>query len=144
MTRKWNVPLTYQPKIEPVSTGKCTQTIRIGNKYSVGDLIRFYTWSGKPYRSKRTTITEYAPIKFVRIITIINDGIIGCFFKEEAPMDPEIYARCTLWIWEDIDWLASLDGIVPPTGEALRDVLMEKNGSIPEEGVEAQIIRWKP
>lgn len=42
------------------------------------------------------------------------------------------------------DLMARFDGIVPPTGEALRDVLISKNGKIPIGGIEAQIIRWKP
>ena len=40
-----------------------------------------------------------------------------------------------------LDDLAARDGIEPPTGEALRDVLLEMH-RIPNEGVEAQILRW--
>lgn len=43
--------------------------------------------------------------------------------------------------WEELNDLAALDGIVPPTGEALRDVLFSKN-KIPKEGIEAQVLRW--
>jgi hypothetical protein len=43
-----------------------------------------------------------------------------------------------------MDSLAARDFIDPPTGEALRDVLIGKNGKIPEEGAPAQILRWKP
>ena len=39
--------------------------------------------------------------------------------------------------------LAVYDGIVPPTGETLHEVLMSKN-KIPKEGIEAQILRWDP
>lgn len=131
MTRKWNVPLTYQPKIEPVRVGLCTQTIRLGRKYAVGDLIRFYVWEGKPYRSKQKTITEYARIKEVYKIVIFKDKWVGPAFTHT-------------WQSPGSTMLARRDGIVPPTGEALRDVLIQKNGKIPDEGIEAQIIRWVP
>jgi hypothetical protein len=132
ITRKWNLPLTYSPKINPVKRGECHQTIRPGTKKRVGDLVRFYVWMGRPYHSKRETIAEYAPLTEVWEIDITPLGINfynfdGRFEKFES--------------WELLDWLAARDGIVPPTGETLRDVLMSKN-KIPEAGVEAQILRW--
>jgi len=130
--KHFNVPLTYAPKIDPVRNGTCRQTIRKGNKYSVGDLIRFYTWSGKPYRSKRTTITEYAPITFVENIIIKPWG----FLKRDGAGG---YGR-----WCNMDGLAEMDGIVPPTGIELRNVLQGKNGEFPQDGVAAQIVRWVP
>ncbi len=130
--RKWNVPLTYEPKIEPVKQGTIWQTIRKGRKYSVGDLIRFYIWEGKPYRSKRHNITGYMILKEVWPITIFHGGIS---FPSSLGGDDEAD-------WRDLDRLAALDGIIPPTGEALRDVLIAKNGKIPSEGIETQIIRW--
>ena len=134
MPRKWNLPLTYQPKIQPVKEGICTQTIRTGRMFKVGDLVRFYVWEGKPYRSKRTTITEYMPIEMVFPINIHQWGIEN----GKSGMGGERY------LWEQCDLLAEKDGIVPSTGEALRDVLIQKNGKIPPGGIEAQIIRWKP
>ena len=129
---KWNVPLTYLPKIPKVISGECTQTIRTGRKYAVGDLIRFYTWTGKPYRSKRQTITEYMPIIEVIGVYLGNCTFgymsVGCGYHWNSPL---------------IDEIARRDGIVPPTGEALRDVLIQKNGKIPENGIESQIVRWK-
>lgn len=129
--RKWNIPLTYEPKIEPVRKGECTQTIRTGRKFAVGDLIRFYRWAGKPYRSKRETITGYMVITHEIPLFIHPWGI------ENGKDVAERY------LWEQCDKLAESDGIVPPTGEALRDVLVSKNGKIPEGGIEAQIIRWR-
>jgi len=130
--RKWNIPLTYEPKIEPVRRGECRQTIRTGRKFKVGDLIRFYTWKGKPYRSKRETITEYMEIWGTADIIIhhwgIQNGLLG--------MEHERF------LWEQCDMLAEKDGIVPPTGESLRDVLIQKNGKIPDKGIDMQIIRW--
>jgi hypothetical protein len=135
LPRKWNVPLTYEPKIEPVKQGTIRQTIRIGRKYSVGDLIRFYVWEGKPYRSKRHNITDYQVNQESLDIRIFPDG-----FVREHLMDCD--GQIISWDTNDAQSLAVLDGIIPPTGEALREVLIAKNGKIPSEGIEAQIIRW--
>jgi hypothetical protein len=131
--KKWNIPLTYEPKIQPVINGTIRQTIRTGTKFSVGDLIRFYTWQGKPYRSKRTTITEYVPLTEVIPCEIYEPGMW---------IDPISCGKPSgkYW-WTDLDWLAALDGIVPATGKELANVLSGKN-RIPIGGIEAQIIRW--
>lgn len=134
MVRKWNLPLTYEPKIQPVIDGTCRQTIRpIGKTLipkEVGDLVRFYTWTGTPYRSARTNITDYAPLIEVIDIIVRPDGM-------------KIRGLSFLFPWFDlgVESLAIKDGIVPPTGLALRDVLMSKN-KIPEAGIEAQVLRW--
>jgi hypothetical protein len=130
--KKWNIPLTYEPKIPAVIAGTCMQTIRTGRKFNEGDLIRFYTWQGRPYWSKRTTITEYASISMTFPIGIYPWGI------ESGKNAGEWY------LWNNCDLLAEKDGIVPPTGETLRDVLIAKNGKIPAEGIDAQIVRWSP
>ena len=139
--RKWRLPLTYEPKIEPVLLGTCRQTIRVRkmNKKTgklapakqVGDLIRFFVWTGRPYWSKQIDLTEYEPITGTEGIRILPDGIT--------------WSQGTIWHvdpWESLGWLAKLDGIIPPTGEAMRDVLIGKNGKIPAEGIDAQILRW--
>jgi hypothetical protein len=86
-------------------------------------------WAGKPYRSKRTTITEYTPPTEVKNIFISPNGW-GVEYCDSIPWEHPI-----------TDLLAKLDGIVPPTGSALKDVIMEKN-KIPNNGVKAQILRW--
>jgi hypothetical protein len=133
--RKWNLPLTYEPKIQPVIDGTCRQTIRPVKKphleKKIGDLIRFYIWTGKPYRSKRKTITEYMPLVNVKSCRISYNGIDDLYFVGEVG----------LWGWKDLDRLAELDGIVPPTGEALRDILMEKN-NVTTDWIDAQVLRW--
>lgn len=56
------LPLTYEPKIPDVRSGKCTQTIRpisYTKPKQVNDLIMFHGWSGKPYRSKWSFRTPY-------------------------------------------------------------------------------------
>lgn len=129
--RKWNVPLTYQPKIQPVKEGRCKQTIRFGRKYSPGDLIRFYTWTGRPYHSKREDLTGYMKITEVLNILVSKNGW------------GEVFPDSMSWSHPISDIIARLDGIVPPTGEALRDVLIDKNGAISPQGIEAQIVRWE-
>jgi len=136
MTRKWNLPLTYEPKIQPVIDGTIRQTIRPKRKFSVGDLIRFYTWQGRPYWSKRTTITEYVEIKTTIPLMIFPNG-----FYYDIPSD-----RTLAW-WGSIygQALAELDGIISPSGrhlgEVLHEILMSKN-KLPIGGIEAQVIRW--
>lgn len=130
--RKWRLPLTYPPKIEPVLLGTCRQTIRPGSKKKVGDLIRFYVWSGKPYRSKQINLTEYKPLKEVHNIVIGNCTITA----------PSLMMFPIHWNSLYANELASKDGIVPPTGLKLQEILISKNGKIPADGIEAQILRW--
>ena len=131
--KKWNIPLTYAPKIQPVIDGTCRQTIRTGRKFSVGDLIRFYTWAGRPYHSKRTTVTGYTEIIYCNNITIYHYGINS---------DTREAFNYNGLEWEELNWLSEKDGIVPPTGEALAEVLKKMNVPIPATGAEAQIVRW--
>ena len=142
MTRKWNTSITYLPKVEPVRSGKCRQTIRkIGRAgpKKEGDLISFHGWQGVPYRSPWSWRTPYAPIIVAEPIIIHSDVV-------EWPKTYDVRTGTAKWPWksEVLNNVAALDGIVPPTGEALRDVLVSKNGKIPAEGIEAQIIRWSP
>ncbi len=126
--RKWNIPLTYAPKIPGVLNGSIWQTIRAGRKYRVGDLVSFHGWSGRPYRSPWSFRTPYAALKAVIPITILTDGI-------EAPRE--------FRPWSLLDGIARLDGIEPPTGAELYRVLSGMH-KIPDDGIEAQILRWRP
>ena len=146
MTRRWSLPLSYAPKIPAVKAGTCRQTIRIINKTKahpdgvrkeVGDLIRFFTWTGKPYRSKRVWVVgEYRAITRAYNCKIFRSGITipNQAFVEELGVHGAVN-------WYFLDDLAKADGILPPTGEALRGVLVGMH-RIPEEGVEAQVLRW--
>jgi len=124
--------LTYSPKIQGAIDGTIRQTIRTGRNYSEGDLISFHGWEGKPYRSKWTDRTPYFQIFQVIDIYIEADGL-----RREG----HTLAR---WTEPVMDQIASLDGIDPPTGEALAGVLKGLNKIPPGEWVEAQIIRWDP
>jgi len=56
------LPLTYEPKIPDVRSGKCTQTIRpisYTKPKKQKDLVMFHGWSDKPYRSKWNWRTPY-------------------------------------------------------------------------------------
>lgn len=134
--RKWNLPLTYEPKIQPVIDGKIKQTIRVvgkAGKKQEGDLISLHGWSGKPYRSQWSFRTPYWKIWMAEDIKIIPTGMLH---YHNDKFQKEVNWEC----WE-MDHLAAYDGIVPATGIALRDVLKGKN-EIPRLGVWAQIIRW--
>jgi hypothetical protein len=143
--RKWNLPLTYEPKIQPVIDGECTQTIRAITiskskkhpgkliKKEVGDLVRFYRWTGRPYWSSPLYITEYMPLIEVLDLTVFNGGI-----EFPSSLGGRDFA-----MWNDLDKLAERDGIVPPKGFVLRNVLLSKN-KIPLNGLVCQILRWTP
>lgn len=137
--RKFNLPITYEPKIQPVIAGTCRQTIRAVKagswKKEVGDLIRFYTWAGKPYHSKRTTITEYTLLIEVLSVKIFIAGL------EFPPFSEDEFTEDHFKFWQNLDELALRDGIVPPKGVVLRNVILSKN-KIPICGQEAQILRW--
>jgi len=124
--RKWNIPLTYEPKIAGVRDGTIRQTIRVGRKFRVGDLVSFHGWEGKPYRSKWSFRTPYVMLNDVIPITILPHG-----FAAPHEFRP----------WCLLDEIARLDGIEPPTGEALCRVLSGMH-KIPFAGVGAQILRW--
>ena len=138
--RKWNLPLTYAPKIEAVRNGKCMQTIRVTGKIpkKVGDVVSFHGYQngrGTPW----TWRTPYWEIIEVINIWIFHDGLLNQTVDDPNRPAPWLFK----WEGEICDHLAELDYINPPTGEALRDVLIGMNGKIPLEGVEAQVIRWR-
>jgi hypothetical protein len=145
MPRDWNLPLAYPPKIEAVRTGQCIQTIRfctiskskkhLGEiiRKQVGDRVRFYRWTGRPYWSHPEYITGYMELIDVINIDVFPWGIHGGHLSPTWSNNTYI-----------MNHLAARDFIDPPTGEALRDVLIGTNGKIPEKGAPAQILRWKP
>ena len=132
--RKWNLPLTYEPKIKPVLNGECTQTIRAGRKIQVGHLVSFHGWSGKPYRSPWSfgKPPRYWEVIFTHNIRIHGVGI-------SFMVNPN---RGIFKYWDDLDDLARQDFISPSTGEELGNVLLSMH-KIPDEGLPAQIIRWR-
>lgn len=133
MSRKWNIPLTYEPKIWGVIDGTITQTIRAGRKFAVGDLVAFHGWEGKPYRSKWAHRTGYFRLNWAGNYILSVDGL--------TPVRPNGQLG-TLFEWHNLDELAYEDGIEPPTGAALKKVLLGMHPLKEGETLEAQIIRW--
>ena len=120
---------TYAPKIPAVRSGECRQTIRTGDKISVGDEILWHGW----YRNMWTwhiivTVTDAIPV------VIDYDRGIRCYDEHSDTFH--------WYTWHGLytSYLARMDFIDPPTGAALRDVLTEFYGKM--ELVECQIIRW--
>lgn len=132
--KKYNLSLTYEPKIQPVIDGKIRQTIRIGKKFVEGDLISFHGWKGRPYHSSWSWRTPYKPLVKIIPCEIYDAGMWITPSECDKPSGK-------YW-WSDLDWLAILDGIVPATGYELKKVLSQKNNLSNCAGVEAQIIRW--
>ena len=166
MPRDWNLPLTYPPKIEPVKRGECTQTIRFCTiskskkhpgkiiRKQVGDRVRFYRWTGRPYWSPPEYIAGYMELENVDNVRVFQHGILfyaeafnnyfGYKNKNSFSDAGTSLDHLLAWNTLGVQWVATQDFIDPPTGEALRDVLIGKNGKIPAEGAPAQILRWKP
>jgi hypothetical protein len=128
MPRTFIRPLTYAPKIQGVLDGTIRQTIRAGQKLAAGDRILFHGWAGKPYRSKWSFRTPYYTLIAVIPIRIRPDGLL---FESNGEVRP----------WADLDDLAARDGIDPPTGDGLREVLLGMH-AVPASGVAGQILRW--
>ena len=95
--------------------------------------LRIKQVGGKWNWRKRVTLTEVVDIcLFPRFV----------MYKEaDEELGTEVYHH---WNWKSgrIDSLAEDDGIIPPTGVELKKVLETLNGPIPEDGVDAQILRW--
>ena len=129
MPHHYNLPLTYTPKLTPVKTKQCRQTIRLGNKKKVGDYVRFFTWAGRPYHSRWVWVLE----EYQELTEVIDIKIYPTGFKGKVMFHP--------WDSTLANLLAHQDFISPPTGIELGKVLMGKN-KIPDEGVVGQILRW--
>ena len=128
--KKHVMAITYAPKEDAVRLGDCRQTIRKGDKVSVGDEILFHGWSGRPYRSpwswRRQIYVEQVVDIEVSLSGIVNlaDPMTSCAWNSRA-----------------INHIAKYDFIDPPTGVALRDVLFGHN-SRDVTASTYQIIRW--
>jgi len=150
--RKWNLPLTYRPKIPGVIAGTIRQTIRPGLKYAPGDLVAFHGWEGRPYLSKWSNRTWYFELHLVIDIRIRPVGIIPLRWAADDPdlinayprefHDPPVFpGRRIPWSAPAIDELARLDGIDPPTGQEL-GWLLTTMYDLPDDGMDFQVLRW--
>ena len=138
--KKHVMALTYEPKIEPVKDGRCTQTIRKGERVAVGDEILFHGWEGRPYRSKWNWQTRVVVTDVIKMEIYDTELLNGVHFPTTNPVS------VFHWNHERINRLAKRDFIFPPTGEELKNVLLKLNGGkfldnpIDEK---YQIIRWR-
>ena len=127
------IPMSYKPKLDAVFDGRCTQTIRKGRKYAVGQRRWIFGWSGVPRHSKwgRRMLVEIVGCHGLKV----RKDWIGFFPDERAiPQWASCWAR-------NATELARLDFIDPPTGSALRDTLKRLNGR--DWQGEYQVVRWK-
>lgn len=121
--------ITYKPKIEPVRSGECRQTIRKGRRFSVGDSILIHGWVDRPYRSKWSWRIRVEVHK-IQNISIDERGI-----HRASPAVP------IRWGSQTLKEIAEKDYIEPATGEELKNVLFGLNG-VPTEPEPYQIVRW--
>ena len=134
--RKHIMAITYLPKIDPIRSGKCTQTIRKGDKVHADDQILFHGWSGLPYRSKWTWRKRITVLQVINVHIDYKSGL-----KVLCPNN--IYFNWFRWDSPEADKLAALDFIDPPTGIELRNVLFKLNRIKNNDGkYQYQIIRW--
>ena len=127
--KKHVMALTYEPKIEPVRSGECRQTIRKGRRFSVGDSILIHGWEDRPYRSKWSWGIRVG-VQKIRNISIDERGIHRA--SHAVPIR---------WSSQTLKEIAEKDYIEPATGEELKKVLFGLNGA-PTEPEPYQIIRW--
>ena len=131
--RKWNLPLTYRPKIARVASGEIRQTIRPGLRYRVGDQVSFHGWEGRPYRSRWVNRTGYFKLSSVTDVRVFPHGITRWELKGQWIPVP--------WSAPSVDLLARLDGIDPPTGQEL-GWLFTTMYDLPDDGMDFQVLRW--
>jgi hypothetical protein len=161
-----NLPMTYVPKIEAVFNGLCTQTIRMGRKYAVGDKLLIHDKKckacGHPPKWAPTQMMQRCEIlgcaNFMKGMNRFNTlwnrrlraeivVVYNVKFTDLGIIRPREYIGRNgeySWLNRGGDGLAAIDFIDPPTGLQLKKVLEHLNGSpFTDEPEDAQIIRWK-
>jgi len=136
MVKKHILPLTYEPKIMDVRTGKCTQTIRpITSSITkdVGDLVMFHGWAGKPYRSEWNWRTPYCKIIEAFDVKISDNGLfIYTFAQTECyPLVKGVEA----------DKIAKLDGF--DNYDSMYQQFKKMYGN-KLKNITFRVIRWSP
>jgi hypothetical protein len=127
--------ITYKPKEEAVRTGACRQTIRPVSEAPhakprrIGDDALLHGWKGVPYYSKwswrrRGPLTEVIPMLVSETHFLLDNGSLP--------------ARVVFWDEPFADDLARRDFISPPTGLALKDVLLHYY----DFPLSMEVLRW--
>ncbi|MBW2632215.1 MAG: hypothetical protein JRC90_10770 [Deltaproteobacteria bacterium] len=112
------------PKLEGLFDSSIRETISMGFKFSIGDLIFFHGWKGRPYQSDWSYRTRSFRITEVYNVYITVNGITWVGGTGTRTPDWDLVP----WGDSRIDHIAKLDEIVPPT----------------DGGYRAQILRWVP
>lgn len=136
--------MTYGPKIAGVRDGTIRQTIRRYNPkrpFVLEDKLIMHTWAGKPYRSPwdwrmNAEVVELDMLSLNRDIWMLHDHYDLMHEGYCTALNPWEYQH------DVIDKIAKADGIVPPTGLGLKEVLESFHGAFGREDVEFQVIRW--
>ncbi len=111
----WMLPMSYQPKIQAVRDDTCTQTIRPWKDIRPGDYVWLFEKEGHKYYGKwvwkkKRVVTE------VFTFRLLGPNHMGWMVIPSGK--PEV--EDTVYPMNEF---ALRDGIDPPTGEALVDVL---------------------
>lgn len=123
--------VTCKDKEQEVIDGKIKQTIRQGERIHEGDTLLLHGFEGRVYRSNWTWRKEVT-VKRVQPIWVGDSGIA---FTPSIVVIP--------WDSKMVNALAKADGVKPPTGVRLKEVLEAINGKFSKSRSEKyQIIRW--
>lgn len=134
-----NVGFTYKPKIPAVKAGTCRQTVRMGRRFELGQVLHLFTWEGKPRHSKWGWRKDEKCVQLYDIL--VHVGGISCSVRIDD-VDPICkFKTGYFYPWDMLDWIAKRDGIEPPTGKAMGE-LFRKMHKLPNEGAPAQVVRW--
>ena len=128
---------TYEPKILGVINGSIRQTIRRRSgtdstrfskrkEFGVGDKLIMHGWEGRPYHTPWSWRIEEV-LTGVGVLLLVDEGLFN------------IRGEFIPWDSEFADHLAQRDGIDPPTGFGLKEVL--KMHGKDWEG-EYYVLRW--
>jgi len=139
MPRTFCMSLTYGPKIPLVLSGECDSTMRPqvwrkSGKRSlrgVGDKLLLHGWKGVPYRSA-WSFKVLAEIYKMSQALIASNGVV--LETEEGMINYQ---------WEELDWLAKIEGIEPATGLQMRNVFCRMYHGLIDEGMWFDWIRFK-
>ena len=125
--------MTCPAKLEAVFSGECTQTIRLGGKYSVGDEILIHDWEGRPYRSKWG--------RRLRVVVVLVQDMILYEKRFDLCFHGLTDSIPKKWGGVMSDAIAIGDGL--KNGLTLKAELKHLNGIREFSGEIAQIIVWE-
>lgn len=133
--RHHSMPMTCKDKLERVFSGEIRQTIRRGERYQVGDTLTIFEWTGIPYRSKWGRRIE-GTVNFVGTMSV---------YKEGVTLHDTIHGGIAPISWDNcyLDGISEKDGLNPPTGIRLKEVLFSLHPECDfEKGEMFQVVRW--